>query len=73
MPKPSFPMSCYEMIQRLSCLPPDMRIKLTQGDDEFYLEDIIVESDDIVSIKMIPLTNFDEPNNIQKIEADYNE
>lgn len=72
MPKPPFPMSAYEMIQRLSCLPPNMRIKLTQGDKEFYLEDLTVESNDVVSISMIPIENFSEPTNINKVEEEYN-
>lgn len=67
----TFPLSVEELTNKLDCLPRNMRIKLTQGNKEYYLEDLIIESQDIVTIKMVPLTNFDDPNDLQQIEEDY--
>ena len=73
MGRPTFPMSVNDLMNKLKCLPLDMRIKLTQGEEEYYLEDLVIESQDVVSIKMLPLGNFEDPDNIKSVEEQFNQ
>lgn len=68
----TFPLSIENLEKKLQILPKDMRIMMSNGKENYYLEDVIVEAADRITIKLAPVELFppditmDELNQLNK-------
>lgn len=54
----TFPLSIEDLNKKLQILPLNMRIMISNGKEQFYLEDVIVEAKDCITIKLAPVDAF---------------
>jgi hypothetical protein len=52
---PQPPLTINQLINDLKLLPGDWHIKVSNSDGEFYLSDLIIEEDCIVSLVLKPI------------------